>query len=214
MDFVCDPNLVLYLPLSEVDGAAFASRDAYGHLCAVTGALWTPQGRSFDGVDDFITPPTSVPACLKPTTALTFEAFLKITSSAGFQYIGAYRLGGIRFYLAGGNPGIELYTSTPGDHGCVWASSIADGSWHHFLAAYDTSLSTQNLNLYIDTVLRATSNWTEPVNYGTGYWAIGRCGNDSSGYFSGLLGEVRLYSRALTPLEAMHNYLATKWRYK
>src|SRR3990167_8107213 len=35
----------------------FLSDDAYGHLCTRTGALWTPQGYSFDGVDDKITIP-------------------------------------------------------------------------------------------------------------------------------------------------------------
>ena len=54
MDFIFDPSLVLYLPLYQPDGASFASRDAYGHLCTVTGALWTPQGRTFDGADDII----------------------------------------------------------------------------------------------------------------------------------------------------------------
>ena len=32
--------------------------------------------------------------------------------------------------------------------------------------------------------------------------------------FDGLIGEVRIYKRALTPLEVQHNYLATKGRYR
>ena len=43
--FKYDPSLVLYLPLGELDGDKFMSRDAYGHLCAVTGATWTPNSR-------------------------------------------------------------------------------------------------------------------------------------------------------------------------
>ena len=54
MNFVFDPSLVLYLPLYEMDGASFASRDAYGHRCTVTGALWRPNGRYFDAVNDGI----------------------------------------------------------------------------------------------------------------------------------------------------------------
>ena len=57
MDFIFDPSLVLYLPLYELDGASFMSKDAYGHLCTVTGATWTPRGRSFDGTDDHIALP-------------------------------------------------------------------------------------------------------------------------------------------------------------
>jgi len=33
-------------------------------------------------------------------------------------------------------------------------------------------------------------------------------------YLDGLLGELRLYNRGLTPLEIQHNYSATNWRYK
>ena len=47
--FKLDPSLVLYLPLYELDGSSFRSRDAYGHLATVTGALWTPQGRTLMG---------------------------------------------------------------------------------------------------------------------------------------------------------------------
>ena len=32
-------------------------------------------------------------------------------------------------------------------------------------------------------------------------------------YFKGLIGDVRVYNRALTPLEIQRIYLATKWRY-
>ncbi len=53
-DFIFDPYLKLYLPLYELDGASFMSRDAYGHLCTVTGAFWTPRGYSFDGGRDYI----------------------------------------------------------------------------------------------------------------------------------------------------------------
>ena len=54
MNFIFDPYLVLYLPLYELDGASFMSKDAYGHLCTVIGALWRPNGRYFDGIDDRI----------------------------------------------------------------------------------------------------------------------------------------------------------------
>jgi len=54
MNFVFDPSLELYLPLYELDGSSFMSKDACGHICLVTGALWGSQGRTFDGGDDYI----------------------------------------------------------------------------------------------------------------------------------------------------------------
>ena len=58
--FLLDPSLVLYLPLYQLDGASFMSRDAYGHLGVNYGSTWTPQGRSFDGVDDYVIVPNVV----------------------------------------------------------------------------------------------------------------------------------------------------------
>ncbi|MDO8687497.1 MAG: hypothetical protein Q7K41_02790, partial [Dehalococcoidales bacterium] len=54
MDFIFDPSLVLYLPLYEPDSSSLMSKDAYGHLAAVTGATWGTLGRTFDGSDDQI----------------------------------------------------------------------------------------------------------------------------------------------------------------
>ena len=59
MEYISDPDMVLYLPLSRMDGASFMSRDAYGHTGTKIGALWTPQGTSFDGAYDIITVPDS-----------------------------------------------------------------------------------------------------------------------------------------------------------
>ncbi|GAG96548.1 unnamed protein product [marine sediment metagenome] len=50
--FSFDPSLVLYLPFYDLDGVSFASKDHYGRLCTATGALWLPNGRYFDGVND------------------------------------------------------------------------------------------------------------------------------------------------------------------
>ena len=81
MDFIFDPSMVLYLPLYELDGASFMSKDAYGHLCTVTGALWTSQGRDFDGIDDSITLPTAFDSL----TDLTLEAWL-LCNNAAYDY--------------------------------------------------------------------------------------------------------------------------------
>ncbi len=45
-------GLVLYLPLWALRDSAFNSVDAFKHTCTVTGALWQPDGRLFDGTDD------------------------------------------------------------------------------------------------------------------------------------------------------------------
>ncbi len=175
-------------------GAVFGASPADGRI---QGAL------AFDGINNWIQLTNHDSFLL--TSLLSFEAFIKTTNLA-FQYIYAYRLYGIRLYLNGaGIPGIELYTATAGDHGFSSGPSIADGLWHHYLATYDTSLANQNLKLFIDGTLRQTGNWTEPIQYGAGYAAIGRVGNFSANYFGGSIDNVIIYNRALDAIDAQNH---------
>ena len=64
--FVYDPALALYLPFDKLDSVSFRSTDAYGHLVSRIGAVWTPFGYKFDGVDDYITIPDAT--ILRPTS--------------------------------------------------------------------------------------------------------------------------------------------------
>ena len=43
--------------IGQGHGQSFMSHDVYGHSCAITGAVWNLNGRSFDNVDDIITIP-------------------------------------------------------------------------------------------------------------------------------------------------------------
>ena len=43
---------------------------------------------------------------------------------------------------------------------------------------------------------------------------LGAISRGTAELWNGLIDEVRIYNRALTPLEIQHNYLATKWRYQ
>ncbi len=75
MNFIFDPSLALYLPLYKRDGTSFMSDEAYGHLATVTGAIWTPQGRYFDGVDDYLRIPDA--PSLDLTGEMTILAWMK-----------------------------------------------------------------------------------------------------------------------------------------
>jgi len=204
-DFIRDPSLVFDAPLYKLDGASFMSKDAYGHLCTVTGALWTPRARDFDGVDDEIIAPDH-PALDIDTSAtggLTLEAFIKRgeTDSHGSTI------------NKGRNYGLAVSTANRiyfGFYDGAWREyegsvNIDTTSWHQIAVVF---VDASKVNFYIDGVLdiaRDTTFTSSPV---TNALTIG--GTD----FKGLYGEARVYNRALTPLEIQHNYLATKWRYR
>ena len=207
-----DPSLVLYLPLYRLDGASFMSKDAYGHLCTVTGALWIPHGRSFDGVDDYVDCGKPVSLDFTPNVdEFTIEAWIKIspgdtgtvvckggasTSTRSYQI---YVVGDALWAVIGGQ-----YADS--------GATVADGEWHHVALVNYDDCGTKKCKFYIDRVADDTiitsGSATEDVNV--------IIGNNSvlTFPFNGLIDEIRIYNRALTPLEIQRNYLATKRRYR
>ncbi len=216
MDFIFDPGLVLYLPLYELDGASFTSRDAYGHLCAVTGAVWTPQGRSFDGVYDFIN--CGNPVALQMANDFTVEVWISIATSQGGTYWdiishGHSATGGWVWQATtavGPNSLRALYGNGTDITGPAFTPDLRDGSFHHLISV---KKSVGNSEVFVDGVYNNGSSRPLDIPLTGANVNIGR---DSGGsrYVKGIIGEVRIYRRVLSPLEIQRNYLATKWRYR
>lgn len=210
MDFIFDPSLVLYLPLYELDGASFMSKDAYGHLCTVTGALWRPNGRYFDGIDDYIT--VSDTASLRITGNLTIEGWVKLNDNAGFETFTARYYArefearftnGVMVFLDGDGANCNVYTGT----------NAAGTNWVHVAWVRGTTFTTYINGLFDKS--QALGAYT--VTAGTNDVIIGArkiAAEPASNFLNGIIGEMRIFNRALTPLEVQHNYLATKWRYR
>ena len=74
--------------IGQGHGQSFMSHDVYGRICAITGAVWNLDGRSFDGVDDKVVMPTSIQL---GTEDWSMETQLKETNLAQARYpIGWY----------------------------------------------------------------------------------------------------------------------------
>jgi hypothetical protein len=215
MELILDQSLVLNLPLYEPDGELIASKDSRGHLCAVTGAQWRLQGRSFDGSDDYID--CGNPPAFTMNEAFTYEAWFKPDSVSAYRIILALGAGGltkntgdVRF--SGGN----LYTYWHGSGGVTCSAMIPGiqaGCWYHLAVVLPSNGFPR---LLLDGTKEGTTSGTPQVFAGTGWKAwIGRTlYGDSAQNFDGTIREVRLYSRALSVSEIRRNYLATAWRYR
>ena len=213
MDFIFDPSLALYLPLHRLDSASFMSKDAYGHPCTVTGALWTPRGRSFDGSDDQIDCGTGSGLDITGS-GITLEAWINGTS---FVTSPAYR--GIickddttnRWYFMIHSELTIIYCAIVTSTGTAEITTTTDlTGWNHIVFTYDGSyLRTYKNGAEVGTAVAHTGT----INSVSHNVFIG-CNRSTERWFKGLIGEARVYSRALTPPERMHNYLATKWRYR
>lgn len=221
MDFIFDPSLVLYLPLwkrDAADGQSFMSDDAYGHLCTVTGALWTPRGRTFDGIADIITIPAH--SSINNLPALTLIAWLNPTSAgedaAGTIICKSPSIQTVLRLSASLLPVFEVdYVTT--DLGMFPTTAVSLSTNQMLTVTWDGSRTAANVLMYLNEVL-LTPDFTrdgvgDRVDDSASDLIIG---NIPSGTrtFDGLIGEVWLYNRILNPLEIQRNYLATKWRYQ
>ncbi len=235
MDFIFDRSLVLYLPLYKLDGVSFISKDAYGHLCPVTGALWRPDGRYFDGIDDQIDCGSTDKSRFNwlhgaADTAgfqWTIEFWSKLTSLASIQRIMGTQSG------TSAKVGVFLYIATDGSIYFIIGRGVAgqsvitypgvvgqypnDGSFHHIVLTYNQALVSGNLQVYCDgrNVGSGDKTGNTPSTAdSTGYMRIGRDGEGAAASMLGTIGEFRIYRRAFNPLEVQHNCLATEWRYR
>ena len=201
MNIIFDPSLVLCLPLYELDGTPIKSTDTYGYSCTVTGAIWTPEGRLFDNSDDKIIFPS-----VNLGNEFTIEYISKRLSSSSMDIVIGDPVAQVRIgYDAGANTG--------------WVRYITDisktpptllNTWQHFAWTRDSSNKCDvylnagpPIRLFSDAVQNGTVTVDRLGLTGTG-----------TGPLDGLIGEARIYNRALTPLEIQHNFLSTKWRYQ
>jgi len=208
-EFVFDPSLVLYLSLYESDGASFMSRDKHGHLGTATGAFWTAGGRYFDGIDDKIA--ITDHSSFTNLCPLTVEAWT-YAKSGGIDgrvidknntTLGVYVSSGSNCYQAWRNCATTAAYSRSNNN------TLILNSWVHYVAVLTADLYWL---LYLNG---------EEISYQTKQQGVGALTSDTGDLvignkaaqatpWDGLIREVRVYNRALTPLEIQHTYLATK----
>jgi len=204
-DGIVTEGLVLYLPLWKLEGNPIISEDDYSHLCTATVTPWTLEGRLFDGAGDnaYITLPT-----------LTYGTSFTLIVSAKADSLAASR------YLVGRNVRIAFWVSTTG----YIQINIGDGAWG---TNFNSAAGEVVVNQWFQAAATSNGARTELYNnglhlggatntkdVGSQVCEVGRNASTGDLEFSGLIAEVWVYNRALTPLEIQQNYLATKQRYE
>ncbi len=214
-NFVLDPSLALYLPLVELDGSAIRSRDACGHPSTVIGAFWSPRGRGFDGTDDRISIPAS--SRLTLTNGFTIIIWFRTNDVVNYQVV-------IGIGVGGGTPNtgdlrvdgnvLACYWNRPGAYsGRVGTTALSATAWYQAACVFCPDVSPL---LYLNGMPEGTASGTPGALGGSG-WQV-QLGQtlygDTAKNFDGIVGNILIYGRALTPIEIQNNYLATKWRYQ
>lgn len=208
-DFIYDPSLVLYLPLYKLDGDSFMSKDAYGHLCTRTGALWRPNGHYFDG-NDYIN--CGAVTSLQELTIswwMSPAAYDSARAIFGFRGTSAYESLEIR-------DNSIILVLDDGQNYVSWAGTNTYlGSWHY----WTLYLAGSGINDIDSAMLKVNSTTLTPgaavKNLAPDAWSSFIVGGAARATkFIGTFGEVWIHNRALSALESEHIRLATKWRYR
>jgi N-acetylneuraminic acid mutarotase len=177
-----------------------------GHAGYGTGKVL--QGFNLDGFGGIVGTPagTGFPV---GDSARTIDAWLKTSTTTGdraiFHY-GALAPGPSNFhlYVAGGVPCVG---NGYGYGGICASTSVADGNFHLVTSVYEGP-TTNLARIYVDDVEVASGSLSTVPNTGTGSpWTIGSF-MDGGGGFVGIIDEVEIYTRALSPAEIQAIYNA------
>jgi len=193
-----DPVLILYM--NEGSGTTVYDRSGWNNHGTIYNATWTKVWRdwllSFDGVDDYVRVANS--ASLNLTSALTVSLWFKtsvvhdgaLVWKAQSTYLPAY---GVAYFGSSYGEIIGRIVDVNGNCHVVEFPWVADGVWHNLVMTYDGT--TQKL--YLDGVLKSSNSWTGTV-ITTNYDVLIGDRETYHSYFNGLIGEVRIYNRALS----------------
>ena len=198
---VSDPTLITHWPLDEAQGsiAYNSAADCDGTLMG--GPVWQPDGGivtgalQFDGIDDYV----STDFVLNPADG-AFSVIVWIKGGIPGQVVFS-QADGASWLCTDSVEGClmtEIKASGRGAPGPLQSqTSITDGQWHRIASVWDGSYR----HLYVDGIEVAMD--VEPLSElesGEGglYLGAGKA-LESGTYFSGLIDDVRIYNRVVTP---------------
>jgi hypothetical protein len=192
------PGALAYWKLDEAEGD-IAQDSANDNDGSVHGdPAWQPEGGmldgalELDGIDDYI----STPFVLNPADG-KFNVFVWIKGGAPGQAV-LSQAGGANWLCADsleGNLMTELKGPGRSDAPMFSQTNITDDNWHHIGLVWDGS----NRQLYVDDVVVAEDTQDGLAGSDGGLY-IGTGKDLKSGtYWSGLIDDVRIYNRAVTP---------------
>ena len=162
-----------------------------------------PPALSFDGINDYVDCGTK--DIFKLSSALTIEGWFKLNpdtpvgrgviqknpGTSDYDYM---------LYLSSlGHPGFYLKTPDATVYAIHYTKNIRDGEWHHWVGTFDGTY----MRLYIDGELKAESD-TGGVSIRTSNTPL-YIFRGWRGYLMGFARNIRMYNRALSAAEVIHN---------
>jgi hypothetical protein len=187
------------------EGSGTTVHDASGNSHTGTlqgGTSWATSGKygkalSFNGTNAYVNIPNS--SLLQLRTAMTLEAWVNPTKLTGVWRDVIYK-GNDNYYLEADSTSGKPATRATTGGSLLGTSSPAVNTWTHLTGTYDGA----TLRFYVNGVQVSSRAQTGAITISTNALQIG--GDSIYGqYFSGIVDEVRVYSRALSATEIQHD---------
>jgi hypothetical protein len=193
-----EPGLLGHWKLDETEGETAYESVYHRNGTLHGGPTWEPAGGKvngaleFDGVDDYV----STPFILDPAAG-AFSLFAWVKGGKPGQVL-VSQVGGMNWLLADATEG-KLMTElkATGRFGTPLLSEtvITDGQWHRVGLTWDGSIRT----LFVDNVEVAKGTQASPAASQGGLYIGAGKGLEPGSFWSGLIDDVRVYDRAVTP---------------
>lgn len=197
-----DDDLLAYWQFNENSGN-IAGDSKGNNDGSIVGADWitgiNQTALNFNGTNGNVEIPTNDALNIVNDKISLSVWFKKDINNAG----GAFIVNKVKYILRMDNHGkVNFAIYNPGWNSVTipWSKRIIDTDWHNVVATYDGS----NMKLYIDTVLLAEKSTSGNLKSSNANILIGSQTNTN--YFSGVLDEVAIYTKALSMQEIIDIY--------
>jgi LruC domain-containing protein len=174
---------------------------------AISGASWVPginnSALDFDGIAGHVQVPYNT-SLNNRTDQISLSCWFKMNEVGNS---GAFLFYNTKYMLqldAQGRVSLAIYNPTYTSVVMDYADRILNTDWHHVVATYDGA----QMKLYIDGALKITRAATGMLKTSGSDLHIGD--QSTINFFPGILDEVLIYSRPLTPEEILSVYATTQ----
>jgi len=145
----------------------------------------------------------------------TIEGWFRLDTTGGnrclFAYDGNDSLSAADIYMYWSGTAVRFNIGGGASEAGAAITDMEDGAFHHIVLSQPGG-ATVTATTYEDGALADEITGMTRLNL-SGY-AFHLGDNYNISHWLGMIGEVRIYNRALTLLEIQHNYMATKARYQ